>query len=100
EIIGSVVKPLPPIEAEPAHVFHDRLDIFDVLLGWVGIVEAQIAKALVFGRQTEVEADRLGMAKVQITVVLRRKARQEATTELVGSQVFFEDRLNEMEPPP
>jgi hypothetical protein len=40
-----VIEVLAPIEAEPADVALDRVDIFLLLLGRVRVVEAQIAAA-------------------------------------------------------
>ncbi len=50
EIIRGVAQRVP-VEAEPAHVVLDRLDEFDVFLGRVGVVEAQIADAAVISRR-------------------------------------------------
>jgi len=44
----------------------DRVDVFLLLLGRVGVVEAQMAAAAVFLRQAEIEADRFGVADMQI----------------------------------
>ena len=75
EIVGGEVRLLAPVEAEPAHVALDRNDELVLLLGRVGVVEAQVAAAAEFLRDAEVQADRLGMADVQIAVRLRREAR-------------------------
>ena len=67
-----------PIEAEPAHVGHDGVDEFLFFLGRVGVVEAQIAHTAEFLGDAEIQADRLGMADVQIAVGFRRKPRDHA----------------------
>ncbi len=64
----------PPVEAEPAHVALDGVDIFLLLLHRIGIVETQVAAAAELLRHPEIEADRLGVADMQIAVRLRRKA--------------------------
>ena len=43
EIIRGVIEMRAPVEAEPAHVALDRVDIFLLFLGRVGVVEAQMA---------------------------------------------------------
>ena len=68
------MKMLAPIEAEPAHVALDGVDIFLLFLGRVGVVEAQMTAAGKFLGDAEVEADRLGVADMQIAVRLRREA--------------------------
>ena len=52
----------------------DGVDIFDVLLGGVGIVHPQVAQAAEFLRRAEINAQSLAVADVQIAVGLRRKA--------------------------
>ena len=75
EIIRGVVEVLAPVEAEPAHVALDRVDIFLLFLGRIGVVEAQMAAAAEFLRDAEIQADRLGVADMQIAVRLGRKPR-------------------------
>ena len=48
EIVGSEVEVLAPIEAHPAHVRLDALDILMLFLDRVGVVEAQVAAAAEF----------------------------------------------------
>ncbi|MNF00945.1 hypothetical protein D3C80_1998550 [compost metagenome] len=50
-----------PVEAQPAHIIHDALYILGVFGYRVGIVEAQVALAVIFFSQTKVQADRFGM---------------------------------------
>ena len=66
-----------PVEAEPMHVGLDRVDIFLLFLGRIGIVEAQIALAAEFLGDAEIQADRFGVADMEIAVRLRRKARDD-----------------------
>src|SRR5712671_3347457 len=73
EIIRGVMEVASPIEAEPAHVALDRVDVFLFLLHWIGVVEAQMAAPAKLLRHTEIEADRLGMADMEIAVGLGRK---------------------------
>ncbi len=39
KVVGSEIQPVLPIKAEPANVLDDRIDVFGLLLGWIGIVE-------------------------------------------------------------
>ena len=73
EVVGRVIEVLAPVEAEPAHVGLDGVDVLLLLPGRVGVVEAQVAAAAELLGDAEVQADRLGMADVQIAVRLRRK---------------------------
>ena len=75
EVIGGEVKVFAPVEAEPAHVFLDRLDEFVLLLGRVGVVEAHVAAPAELLRHAEVEADRLGVPDMEVAVGLGREAR-------------------------
>ena len=70
EVIGGVVQVHPPVEAEPAQIALDRVDIFLVLAGRVGVVEAQVAAPAELLGHAEVQADRLGMTDMEIAVGL------------------------------
>ncbi len=74
EIVGGVIEVFPPIEAEPAHVALNGVDIFLLFLGRVGVVKAQVAASAKLLGDAEIQADRFGVADVQIAVGLRRKA--------------------------
>ncbi len=69
---------LAPIEAEPAHVGLDGVDIFLLLLGRIGVVKTQIAVPAEFLGDAEIQTDRLGVADMQIAVRLGWKARDDA----------------------
>ena len=88
EVVGGVEEPVVPVEAEPAHVFDDGVDVLLLFLLGVGVVEAQVALAAEFRGEAEVEADRLGVADVQVAVGLGRKARVHAAVVLAGLQVL------------
>ena len=51
------------------------LDVLGVLFGRVGIVKTQVALAAVLFRYAEIDAQRLGVADVQVAVGFGRKAR-------------------------
>ena len=72
EVVRGVVL-LGPLEAEPLDVALDRIDILDILLDGVRVVEAQVAPSAVFPGQSEVDADTLGMADMQVAVRLGRE---------------------------
>src|SRR6185437_1162697 len=65
-------------------------------LAGIGVVEAQVATAAELARDAEVEADRLRMADVQVTVGLRRKTRCRAAGKPPGLAVGQHDLANEM----
>jgi hypothetical protein len=64
EVVGGEVEMLAPVEAEPADVFLDRVDVLLLFLDRVGVVEAQVAAAAELLGDPEVERDRLGVAEV------------------------------------
>ena len=72
EIVGGIVL-LGPVEAQPVDVFLDGVYILCVFLHGVGVVETQVGLAAVLLCQSEINADRLGMADVQVAVGFRRK---------------------------
>ena len=90
------VEQVRPLEAEPLDVFLDRLDVFDVFRGRVGVVEAQVARAAELLRETEVDADRLGVADVQVAVRLGREPGGDAATVSLAGHVRGDDFTDEV----
>ena len=74
EVVRRMVEVLAPVEAEPADIALDRVDVLLLLLDRVRVIEAEVAAAAEIASDAEVEADRLGVADVQVAVRLRRKA--------------------------
>src|SRR6185436_12846390 len=97
EIIRGVVKVLAPIEAEPAHVALDGVDIFLLFLGRVGVVEAEMTAAAELLGDAEIEADRLGMADMKVAVGLGRKARDHGRATL-GVEIGLDDVADKVAP--
>src|SRR5262249_44273200 len=69
-----------------------------VFLRRVGIVEAQIARSAGLLGDAEVQADRLGVADVQIAVRFGRKARRHPAAVLSGGAAFGDNRAYEIDP--
>ena len=84
EVVGRLVVVLAPVEAEPAHILGDGVDELLLFLGGVGVVEAQVAASAEFFRHAEIEADRLGVADMQVAVRLRRETRDDLGVALFG----------------
>jgi len=96
EVVGRVAQPVAPVKAQPVHVLADRVRVFDIFLDRVGVVETQVARAAVLFGHAEVEADRLGMADVQVAVGLRREARVDLTTVLARGEVALDPAADEI----
>jgi hypothetical protein len=84
-----------PIEAEPANVALDGVDIFLLLFGRIGVVETQVTMAAEFLGNAEIETNRLGVADVQITIRLGRKPSDDALV-LAGCEVGANDIADEI----
>ena len=74
EVIRRIAEPLP-VEAQPADVLLDRIDVLLLFLLGIGVVEAQIGLAAELVGQPEVKADGFGVADMEVTVGLGWKAR-------------------------
>jgi len=61
---------LAPIEAEPAHVALDGVDIFLLFLGRLVSSKRKITVSAEFLGNAEIQADRLGVADMEIAVRL------------------------------
>ncbi len=95
EVVRRMVQMLAPVEAQPAHVPLDGVDVFLLLLHGIGIVEAKVAAAAVLDGKSEIQADRLCVAEMQIAVRFRRKARDDALDQAAG-EVSLDHVANEI----
>src|SRR5271166_1448362 len=95
EIVRGMVKMPAPVEAEPAHVTLDGVDVFLLLLERIGVVEAQMAAPAEFLCNPEIEADGFRMTDVQIAVGLRRKAGHDGAIP-PGIEIGTNDVANEV----
>ena len=71
EVIAREVKVLTPIEAQPANIFLDALDVFYLFLGRIGVIKAEVAAcvdALVFLRNSKIKAECFGVANVEVAI--------------------------------
>ena len=73
EVVRGEVQVLAPVEPQPADVGLDGVDVLLLFLDGVRVVEAQVAAAAELPGDAEVEADRLRVADVEVTVRLRGK---------------------------
>jgi hypothetical protein len=97
EIIRGVIEIGSPVVTEPAHVGLNRIDIFLLFLGRIGVVETQVAAPGKLLRDAEIERDRLGMADVQIAVRLRREAGHDPAV-LFAVEIGLDDVADEIAP--
>ncbi|MCY1172027.1 hypothetical protein D9M73_121530 [compost metagenome] len=96
EILRGVAHFAGPFEAQPFDVAFDRVDVFLIFLGRVGVVETQVRDAAELLGQAEVHADRLGVADVQVAVGFRRKTGDDLRV-LARVQVCLDDRPQEVD---
>ena len=97
KIVGGITGIAFPLKAQPAYILHDRLDIFGLFLDGVGIVETEVAFAVIFLCQAKVEAYRFGMTDVEVAVGLGRKTGVYLPVVFPVADIFFDDRLNKIE---
>ncbi len=95
EVVGRVVEVLAPVEAEPADVRLDRVDVLLLLLHRVRVVEPEVAAAAELLRDPEVQADRLRVPDVEVAVGLGREARDDGA-DAAGADVGGDDLADEV----
>ena len=95
EIVGRMCQPVAPVEAQPAHVILDCLDVLGTLFARVRVVEPQEGAPARLGGNTEVQADRHDVPDMQVTVRLRRKTGHDFLV-LAGLEVLVDDLANEV----
>jgi hypothetical protein len=96
EVIRRVEDVVVPLEPEPRDVGLDRLDVLDVFLRRVRVVHPQVAQAAELFGDAEIQADRLGVADVQVPVRLGREARVDTASVLPGGAVGTDDLADEI----
>ena len=84
EVVAGVPCVAIGLEAEPAHVLDDGIDVFGVFGDRVGVVEPQRAHTTELLGDTPVDADRLGMPDVQVAVRFRWEAGLDALEATLG----------------
>ncbi|MPN56857.1 hypothetical protein SDC9_204550 [bioreactor metagenome] len=87
----------PEFEPEPLHVRNDRFDVFGLFLGRIGIVEAEVAAPVVLRRDAEVQADRLGVADMQVAVRFGGEAGDDFSAVFVVAEIFRDDFADEIQ---
>src|SRR5690606_4557880 len=96
EVVGREVLALAPVEAKPADVLLDGLDVLRVLGFGVRVVEAEVAPAVGVQRgEAEVQADRLRVTDVEVAVGLGREARHQRARERTLGEVTLDDLVDE-----
>src|SRR4029079_6122597 len=73
----------------------DGVDVFLLLLHGIRIVEAKVAAAPVFDGKSEIQANRLCVAEMEIAVRFRWKARDDALDQAAG-EVSLDHVANEI----
>jgi len=86
-----------PVEAQPPNILHDGINIFLLFPGGIGVVETQVTEAVVIVGQTKIQAYRLGMSYMQISVWFRGETRMHTAIVLVIADILFYDAFNEVQ---
>ena len=96
EVVGGVAEAVP-LEAEPADVFLDGVDVLLLFFFGVGVVEAQVGFAAELVGEAEVDADGLGVADVEVAVGLGGKAGlDDGVAVFFGADVLGDDVVEEV----
>ena len=77
------------------HIGHDGIDILGFFLGRISVVHPNVADAVKLVCDPKIQADRLGVTDVKITVRLRRKARDNSGV-LAGPQIIRHNIADEV----
>jgi hypothetical protein len=96
EVVGGVAEAVP-LEAEPADVGLDGIDVLLLFFFRVGVVEAQVGLAAELVGEAEVDADGLGVADVEVAVGLGGKAGLDlGVAVLFGAHILGDDVAEEV----
>jgi hypothetical protein len=90
-----MVEVLSPVETEPPDIALNRVDIFLLFLGWIRVIEPQVTAAAKFLGYAKIQANRLGMADVEIPIWFRWKARDDLL-DAAGIEITLDDIADEI----
>ena len=96
EIVARVEQMVLERETQPLDHFFDRLFVLDVFLDGIGVVETQMAHAVVVFGEAKVQANRFCVADVKIAVGFRWEACDDFAAVLAGRVVRVDDLSNEV----
>ena len=96
EIIRSIEHAVIPIEAEPFDIALDRFDIFRIFLGRIGIIKTEIRQSAIFLGNAEIQANRLGVAEVEIAIRFRRETGMDPLAICILFVVFIDNIFNKI----
>ncbi len=95
EVVRGMARLTGPLETEPVDVVLDRFDVPRIFGLGIRVVEAEIADAVEFLRDPEVEADRLRVTDVEIPVGFGWEPRDHTRVD-AARNVFADDRPDEI----
>ena len=96
EVVGGVAEAIP-VEAQPADVFLDGVDVLLLFFFGIGVVEAEVGFSAELVGETEIQTDGLGVADVEVAVGLGRKAGlDDGVAVLFGADIFGDDVAEEV----
>ena len=98
KIVGTVVKAVAPVEAQPVDILLDGLHELHILFGGVGVVHAEVAQSVVLLGGAEVDDQRLAVADMQIAVGFRRKPGMDGLTRKLpaGGDVLVDECVDKV----
>ena len=73
-----------PAGDEPKNIRGDRVHVLDVFLDGIGVIEPQVALAVVFAGDAEIKADGFRVAEVEVAVGLGWETRDDLGVALFG----------------
>ena len=73
-----------PAGDEPKNIRGDRVHVLDVFLDGIGVIEPQVALAVVFAGDAKIKADRFRVAEVEVPVGLGGETRDDLGVALFG----------------
>ena len=94
---SSDIRVGPTID-QPMHIGHDGINVLSFLFRRIGVVHSNVTDAVELMRDPEVQADRLGVTNMKISVRFRRKTRDNlavfSSTQVIRYNVADKIRWN------
>src|SRR6187431_3712463 len=83
------MKMFAPVEAQPSDRIAYRINVFLLFFFRIGVVQAQMADAVIISRQTKVETDAFRMTDMQVAIRLGGKTGFDASSPFTAPVILF-----------
>ena len=96
EIVRRIEHAVVPVKTEPFDIAFNRFYIFRIFFRRIRVIKAEIRYSAIFLGNAEIQADRLGVADVEIAIRFRRETGMDPLAICILFVVFIDNSFNKI----